>query len=294
MMMKKDFQERVKAGGKGKKGKVKRDKKEVSARKDKVRIIYWNIAGMKKKGREFWNHIERFDVIGLCETWMEEREWEKTRSKLPSEFIWKCQYAERDKRRGRAKGGIVTGVRRRMEEIADDNVNGVHERRIDGEIWRILTVYKGGSMKALRKSLERMIGEREKENLCIGGDFNARIGGKGRKYEGGENEELGRNSKDKVINSEGKEMLGMLEERGWEVGNGNTSGDEEGEWTYIGSGGVSVVDYVLRNYRAGDKMERLEIGERVESDHQPIEVTLKTRMEREKKEGEEDIREINI
>lgn len=43
--------------------------------------------------------------------------------------------------------------------------------------------------------------------------------------------------------------------------------DEEGEWTYIGSRGVSVVDYVLRNYRAGDKIEKLEIGERAKSDH---------------------------
>lgn len=183
-----------------------------------------------------------------------------------------------------------------MEEItiADDNVNGVQERRlrIDGEIWRILTVYKGGSMKDLRKSLERTIGEKEEENLCIGGDFNARIGGKGRKYEEGENEELGRNSK--VINSEGKEMLVMLEGRGWEVGNGNTWGDEEREWTYIRSREVSVVDYVLRNYRAGDKIEKLEIGERVESDHQPIEVTLKTRVEREKGRWEDDIREITI
>lgn len=122
----------------GRKGEGKRGKKKVIARKDKVRMIYWNIAGMKKKGKEFWEHIERFDVIGLCETWIEEKEWEKIRSKLPSKFIWKCQYAERDERKGRAKGGIVTGVRRGMEEIAfaDNNVNGVQERRlIDGDRW---------------------------------------------------------------------------------------------------------------------------------------------------------------
>lgn len=41
--------------------------------------------------------------------------------------------------------------------------------------------------------------------------------------------------KNKVINSEGKELLGMLEERAWKVGNGNTWEDEEGEWTYIGT-----------------------------------------------------------
>lgn len=42
-----------------------------------------------------------------------------------------------------------------------------------------------------------------------------------------------RNSKDKIINSEGKELLGMLEERRWKIGNGNMWGNEEGEWTYI-------------------------------------------------------------
>lgn len=62
------------------KGKVKRGKKKGSTRKDKVKIIFWNIAGMKKKGKEFWDYIERFDVIGLCETWIEEEEWEKIKS----------------------------------------------------------------------------------------------------------------------------------------------------------------------------------------------------------------------
>lgn len=68
----------------------------------------------------------------------------------------------------------------------------------------------------------------------------------------------------------------------------------QGEWTYIGSRGVSVVDYVLRNYRAGNKIEKLKIGERVESDHQPIEVTLKTRVEKKRGRREEDIREIGL
>lgn len=71
-------------------------------------------------------------------------------------------------------------------------------------------------------------------------------------------------------------------------------GDEKGEWTYIGNREVSVVDYVLMNYRIEDKIEKLEIGERVESNHQPIEVTLKMRVEREKGRGKDDIREITI
>lgn len=101
------------------------------------------------------------------------------------------------------------------------------------------------------------------------------IGRERRKYEEGERAELWRNSKDKLINSEGEELPDMMEERRREVRNGNTWKDEEGDWTYIGSRRTSVVVYVLSNYKAGNKIEKLKIGKRVESDHQPVEVTLK-------------------
>lgn len=82
-----------------------------------MKIIYWNIADMKKKRKKFWEYIKRFDVIGLCKTWIEEKEWERIRSKLSNNFTWKCQYAERERKRGRATGGIVTGIRRGIKEV---------------------------------------------------------------------------------------------------------------------------------------------------------------------------------
>jgi hypothetical protein len=38
-----------------------------------------------------------------------------------------------------------------------------------------------------------------------------------------------------VENAEGNKLMERIEENGWEVLNGNKLGDEEGEWTYIGS-----------------------------------------------------------
>lgn len=104
--------------------------------------------------------------------------------------------------------------KRNKRGIVEENVNGVQERRlrIDRKIWKVLTVYKERKMKDLRKLLERLLGEREEENLCIGEDFNARIGREGKKYKEREDYEV-QNSKDKVINSEGKELLDMLEEK---------------------------------------------------------------------------------
>jgi len=55
---------------------------------------------------------------------------------------------------------------------------------------------------------------------------------------------------------------------------------EKGELTYIGERRESVVDYVLINQKATDKIEKMEIGNRVESDHQPLEVKIEIKKER--------------
>jgi hypothetical protein len=45
-----------------------------------------------------------------------------------------------------------------------------------------------------------------------------------------------------VENAEGKRLREWIEEKGWEVLNGNKQGDEEGEWTYIGNRVETVID----------------------------------------------------
>jgi hypothetical protein len=56
-----------------------------------------------------------------------------------------------------------------------------------------------------------------------------------------------RKSKDKVEIAEGKGLMEWIEENGWEVLEGNKLGDEEGEWTYIGSKEETVIVNRLRN-----------------------------------------------
>jgi hypothetical protein len=46
-----------------------------------------------------------------------------------------------------------------------------------------------------------------------------------------------------------------IEENGWEVLNGNKQGDEEGEWTYVGSRGETVIDYAIVNEEAWERVE---------------------------------------
>lgn len=49
--------------------------------------------------------------------------------------------------------------------------------------------------------------------LFIGGDFNAKIGLEGEKYEGVERYKITRKSKYRVVNNEEKELIGLLEDR---------------------------------------------------------------------------------
>lgn len=43
-----------------------------------VKIGFWNVAGLNKKGADFYREIEEWDIICLVEAWVEEKNWVKT------------------------------------------------------------------------------------------------------------------------------------------------------------------------------------------------------------------------
>jgi hypothetical protein len=248
---------------------------------EQIRIVFWNVAGIKNKENEFWKYLGEFDVVGLVETWVEEKGWERLEKRMPREFEWKCQYAERESKKGRAKGGIIMGVKKGLKE---ENGSGVKEERgfMERTVkrkqrkWSIVTIYSR-SMKETKRIIEERVKEQEEGTLVIGGDFNARIGGKGRRMEEQQATIERRPTKDGIENAEGRELVSLVEERGWDVLNGNCIGNEKGEYTYIGSRGETVIDNVMVNEEAWDKIEEFKVGERVESDHMPLEVRTKGR-----------------
>jgi len=116
----------------------------------------------------------------------------------------------------------------------------------------------------------------EKVRTIVGGDFNARTGEKGGEVRGeGEEEEGRRKSRDKKVNAEGRVLLERIEELGWVIWNGGINGDEEGEWTYTGGRGESVIDYVLGEIETKEYVEKMEIGDQVDSDHHPVVIWIK-------------------
>ena len=80
----------------------------------------------------------------------------------------------------------------------------------------------------------------------------------------------------------------MLAEVGWEILDGNIAGDEKGEYTYTAGRGETVIDYVLGDGNTRRGIERMEVGDKVESDHHPLVITVKRgRKQRRKKEERE-------
>lgn len=106
-----------------------------------------------------------------------------------------------------------------------------------------------------------------------------------------EEEERERRSKDKVIGNSGRNFVNWLMEKGWNILNGRTEGDWEGEYTYVEGEstyvevrGSTVINYIVVSEELGDKVIEFKIGERVESDHMP----LSAKIEEKEGRGEEE------
>jgi len=110
--------------------------------------------------------------------------------------------------------------------------------------------------------------------VVIGGDFNARVGGEGGGYEGEEGESRERKTKDRVVNAEGRKLVNWIEENGWSIFNGSMRGDEEGEYTFTGGKGNTIIDFIIRGEVARERVEKMRIGARIDSDHHPVEMVV--------------------
>ncbi|CAG5096829.1 Protein of unknown function [Cotesia congregata] len=172
------------------------------------KVGFWNVVGIKNKDEDFWKRLEEWDVVVLIEIWVDKKGWERIKQSWKRGFIWELQEARVQKGRGRAKVGMLVGVKEEIKtgrrNIVSDEGWTENEVKLGNEWWWVVGVY-------------------------INGDV-------GRKREDGE--EI-RNSKVKVVNKEGNELCKFLSERGWAIANGCIKGDEEGEWTFVGERGCS-------------------------------------------------------
>lgn len=101
-----------------------------------------------------------------------------------------------------------------------------------------------------------------------------------------ENTEGTRKSEDKKINATGKKLMNLCNEMGGKIKNGDTKGDWEGNLTYIGEVGHSVLDLVVELETEGISIiDELRVVTRTESDHLPVAIYLDTNRGEIEKEG---------
>lgn len=188
--------------------------------------------------------------------------------------------------KGRARGGIITGLRKNIREVNEElkrEEEGVlgREVELEGRRWKIYTVYTGDIGKT-KMAINERIAERQDGCVIVGGDFNARIGD----WDGWMMDEEGgtekRRSKDKVTSGQGKLLCDWMRERGWYILNGNTKGDENGKFTYVGPRGATVIDYGITDRKGKEWVKEFRIQTRTESDHMPVTINLGTGNETER------------
>lgn len=156
----------------------------------------------------------------------------------------------------------------------------------DGKKFVIISVYNSGEILKLEKEIRRTMEERREEYVIIGGDFNIRIGEEGGVDEAGG--DLGRKSKDKIIGNGGRRLMELVGETGGYILNGTAKGDKEGEFTYIGPRGSTVIDYVIVNETCNEFVQEFKVVERIDSDHLPLVLELDVSLEDKAEEGKED------
>lgn len=103
-----------------------------------------------------------------------------------------------------------------------------------------ISVYSSGKVLDQLESIDFL----EEGNIIIGSDFNIRTGslngGPGMQDDlhGGI-----RKSKDCMICTEGRNLMDLLDNKGWYLTNGVWKGNEEGEYTYVGGRDCTVINY---------------------------------------------------
>lgn len=76
-----------------------------------------------------------------------------------------------------------------------------------------------------------------------------------------------RQSKDEKVNRGGRKLINLIGEMGRSIFNGCNKGDEKGEFTFTAGRGNTVIDYIIGEKRMWDRIERIKVGEKVDSDH---------------------------
>ncbi|MEW8545054.1 MAG: reverse transcriptase family protein [Candidatus Thiodiazotropha sp.] len=271
----------------------------------------WNIWGLKRKlcDIDFINHIKNYDIILLGETWLNE----KTGLKCEIEG-YQCEHIYARKsigaRKGRYSGGISIYYKSYLKDfikVIEKSQYGLLWLKIDSQLIQgdtdLLVCYcylRDKNSRVLRHEdidlyeiLENDISKYKNEGkILVTGDLNSRTGlheqfsdvlEYDRYIVSGIDEYVWyedipkRVNKDCVLDFNGKRLLELCKTTELLIANGRIGQDADlGEYTFIGSNGRSVVDYLLLSRDDFEYIVNFCVSEPTEfSDHSALVFSVK-------------------
>ena len=272
-------------------------------------FLHWNVKGLASKlfDFDFVTYVERFDFVSLVETFIEN--FHSTVFKDHTAFV---KPALKLTERGRRSGGVVCLIRNSLLPyvkqlhcehnqvlaflldktffgfpkdmlyictyvhpenspfyISTDSVNGINvlEDCLVDCLLSVVDVYVVlcGDLNSRTSNIV--------PNHVDDDDFSAHWN-----TDSVPQKFSARSSKDSVLNAYGKNCLNMCSVLGLTMLNGLCNGDLDGHYTYISETGSSVNDYWLISVEFLEQFENrctMRVQERIESDHLPLEFTVK-------------------
>lgn len=74
------------------------------------------VKGLRNKDRNFWEGLKDWEVVVMSETWMSVKDWKGMKRRLPKGYEWRVQGAGKIYKKGRAMGGMIMGIRKKIME----------------------------------------------------------------------------------------------------------------------------------------------------------------------------------
>lgn len=137
---------------------------------------------------------------------------------------------------------------------------------LDTEKWKVISVYKRGVATKLSEILEEVGQQKDtEENLLFRGDFNVKTRAQWEVLWNDEEEDRPRNSKDKHVNSQGEQLIRLIEKMGQSILGGNIEGNIDRDHTSAVIMDTSAIDYGIPNEATWEKITCRRVACRIES-----------------------------
>lgn len=257
---------------------------------DKLKILSYNVCGLKNKVRDsyFLEFLSSFDVIILLETFIIEKDRDFINKNLKN-FKLHFILAGRAAVFGRPRGGLIFLINlqspcaKNLEFFETQNLFFIQCKNVGNlrEPVNILPAYLNyNNWDTEFNSILDFLSQNILNNLIIIGDLNGRIGSEQNFPEGIielTNNRLNgrRQSKDGEVNQKGQKLLSLFENNGLVILNGRAVGDTEGDFTFVGTAGSSVIDLAAVSVDCLPFIHDFKVLTFPGSDHLPIGLDLK-------------------